>query len=282
MNFSRLNSFMNLSVRAGRLFGVPIFLHISLIFFLAPALRGASRLGFALEAEYAILIVLSILLHELGHALTAKHFGLTDLSITLHGFGGFAISHGRRTANQSLLISLAGPAVTFALALILLPIGTMGVKSAASGSAWMQFEILRTLGWLNLLMGFLNLIPSLPFDGGLALAAILSRRIPDFKAYRRVAHLGLAFTPILTIWGFATGRDYATYFGLIGFVSCLIHLLGTGGIRFGEAAADRRHAKEMEMVKRREAERSGAYLDEVNARLREREEQERLRKLLGE
>lgn len=281
MNFSRLNSFMNLSVRTGRLFGVPIFLHISIIFFLAPALR-ASGLGFALGLEYALLIVLSILLHELGHALTAKHFGLTDLSITLHGFGGFAISHGRRTPNQSLLISLAGPAVTFLLALICLPIGSMGLKAAASDSAWIQYSIIRNLGWMNLMMGFLNLIPSLPFDGGLALAAILMRRIPEFKTYRHVAHLGLAFTPVLTIWGFLTGRDYATYFGLIGFVSCLIHLLSTGGVRFGEAAADRRSAKEMQAVKRREAERTAAYMDEVNARLREREEQERLRKLLGE
>src|SRR5688572_16307404 len=103
---SSLNSILNWSVRVGRLFGIPISLHITLLFFLLPAISGR-KLGVWYTLEWIVLVVLSILLHELGHALTAKRFRLTDLSIMLHGFGGFAVSSGNRTPTQSLLISLA-------------------------------------------------------------------------------------------------------------------------------------------------------------------------------
>ena len=96
MNFSRLNGILNWSAHAGRLFGIPIRLHITLLFFLLPAFAGR-RIGLGLAFEWVAGIVLSILLHELGHALTAKRLGLTGLSITLHGFGGFASSSGPRS-----------------------------------------------------------------------------------------------------------------------------------------------------------------------------------------
>ena len=108
MNLFGPRSFLNWSVGVGKLFGVPIRLHITILFFLLPAIssRGLG-LGFALE--YVAAMVLSILVHELGHALMAKRFGLSGLSIMLHGFGGFAVSSGYRSPRQALLISLAGP-----------------------------------------------------------------------------------------------------------------------------------------------------------------------------
>src|SRR2546423_12450579 len=105
MRFSRLNSILNWSIRAGTLFGIPINLHISLLFFLFAALPGRG-LDIGHGLEYAALIVLSILLHELGHALVAKHYRLTGLSIMLHGFGGFASSQGPRTPKQTVVIAL--------------------------------------------------------------------------------------------------------------------------------------------------------------------------------
>src|ERR1700733_6616137 len=116
MNFSKLNTILNWSVRVGKLFGIPIYLHITILFFLWPALAHTG-LGLAYNVEYAIGVVLSILLHELGHGLTAKYYKQTGLTIMLHGLGGFATSQGYRSPKQELLIVLAGPAVTFALGL---------------------------------------------------------------------------------------------------------------------------------------------------------------------
>lgn len=101
-------------MRIGSLFGIPISIHITILFYLIPALSRRG-LGIAYGLEYSVLLVLCILLHELGHALSAKHFRMFGLSIMLHGFGGFATSSGYRTPKQALIIVLAGPAVTFAI-----------------------------------------------------------------------------------------------------------------------------------------------------------------------
>lgn len=279
---SALNKIFNYSVRVGRLFGIPISLHITLIFFLLPALRGRS-LGLWYTLEWIFLVVLSILLHELGHALTAKRYRLHDISIMLHGFGGYAASSGRTTPKQSLIITLMGPAVTFALGFLCLAVGFYGGNSAIPGTAmWMQLNLIESLGRLNLLLGVLNMLPSLPFDGGLALAAILNRKMPEHKAMRAVGHLGLIVSPALLLFGLITSQGFLTIFGLMGVLGCVTYLLQSGGIRMGEFFADRRDRKEMEVVKQREAARTQEYLGDVHSRQREREEKERLRKLLGE
>src|SRR5215469_4561858 len=102
MSSSRFNSILNWNVRVCRLFGIPIHLHISIVFFLLVAFPARS-LGLGRALEVAVLLVLSILLHELGHGLTAKYFRMSDLLIMLHGFGGFASSRGYRTPKQALL-----------------------------------------------------------------------------------------------------------------------------------------------------------------------------------
>jgi len=282
LNFSRLNSFLNWQVRVCNLFGIPIYLHITLVFFLWPALRGGG-FGFWYSVEYAALIVLSILLHELGHALTAKHFRMTQLSITLHGFGGFASSSGRGNPKTDLPIILAGPAVTFAIGIVCNLIGNYGLHNATSfDSSVIQFVIIKDIGYVNILMGFLNLIPVLPFDGGNALRAILTFKLHPSKAMRAVAHLGLILTPIMIVCGYAKAMDYLAIFGLIGLLTSVMTLLQTGGIRMGEFFADRRARKEDEAAARRRKEKNENYVAEVNARQREREEKERLRKLLGD
>jgi len=279
MNMSFLNRILNWSLQVCRLFGIPIFLHISLIFFLV-AVMARTGLDVPHGIEYAVAIVITILLHELGHALTAKHYKMKGLAIMLHGFGGFASSSGYRSPQQALVIVLAGPAVTFAVGILCLTIGGYGLSISAPGSeASLQFLIVKVLGSLNILMGFLNLIPTLPFDGGQALRAILAYKMSEFKANRAVCHLGLILNPIVIIYGLSTDQNFIGLFGFIGLVTSAMTLAQTGGVKFGEVFEDRRAKKENEAYKQRERARQGAYLDEVNARKKEREERARLKKL---
>jgi len=280
MRNPRLNAILNWSTKVGTLFGVPIRLHITIVFFLWAAL-ARNGLGFWLEVEYAIGIVLCILLHELGHALSAKKYKLTGLSIMLHGFGGFAVSRGFRTPTQELVISLAGPAVTFVIGFICLVVGTVGRDATPFMSTpFLQFHVVHSLGVLNIWMGVLNLIPSMPFDGGHALAAILSHNRPEQKARRLVGHLGLVICPIMALYGLFTNQGFLTIFGLMGAFSSAAYLMNSGGIQFGEAMRDRRARQEEEAFKKRRQEQNAEYLGDVAARAREREEQERLRRLL--
>ena len=122
------------------------------------------RLGvtaFFVAFAYALLLLISVLAHELAHALTAKLFHWPTEKIVLNLWGGhtqfqsFTASPGR-----SVLVAMAGPAANFVLAgagWLLLSYGDL------SGVA----DILANIFvWANLLIGIFNVLPGLPLDGG--------------------------------------------------------------------------------------------------------------------
>ncbi len=271
MRSKPLNTLLDAHWRVGRLFDIPIDLHITLLFFLFPALAMTKGWGPALALEFVVLMVVSILLHELGHALMAKRYNMRGLSIMLHGFGGFATSLGYRTPKQALAITLAGPAVTFVVGALFYFSGTHRVTD--------QGQLLFALGVINLWMGVLNLMPSLPFDGGQALAALLNFRHHEFKARRIVGHIGLLFTPLLILVGLYFELPYGSLMGIMGLISSYMVLAQTGGIRFGELTADRRERKEKAAYRAKKEAQSQAYLGDVYSREKERAENERLRKM---
>ncbi|WP_432244565.1 site-2 protease family protein [Arthrobacter sp. G.S.26] len=156
----------------GRIFGVPVVLAYSWFIIAAftvivygPVLaRSNPALGtsaYVVAFAYAVLLLISVLVHELAHALTAKIYGWPTEKIVLNLWGGhtqfesFTASPGR-----SVLVALAGPAANFVLA----------------GGAWLVLantsmgsvaEILTNIFmWANFLIGVFNVLPGLPLDGG--------------------------------------------------------------------------------------------------------------------
>src|SRR4051794_16113354 len=100
---------MNVSWKLGRLAGIDVFLHPTLLIVLAlAAFNGGGVFSLALvTAAYGC-----VLLHEYGHALTARSFGINTADITLYPFGGLArLTRMPRSPRAELLITLAGPAV---------------------------------------------------------------------------------------------------------------------------------------------------------------------------
>jgi Zn-dependent protease len=280
MNNLNLRSILNWNVSVGKLFGIRIRLHVTILFFIIPALANRG-LNLLVGIEFALAVILSILIHELGHALTAKAFHQKDLEIMLHGFGGFASSQGDRTPKQELLIVFAGPLADFIFgeALLLLS-GHMLNGSPLSMQAEQQWLLVSAVGTLNLWLGALNLIPCLPWDGGLIVTALLWYRMNYTKALRITAHLSLVLGPILFIYGFAKGSSFFELFGGVAAFSSYMILRNTGGIRFGEALADHRTRKEEIAFQKRQKEKRDVYIGDVIERQLEREEKERLRKLL--
>ena len=117
----------------------------------------------------ALLLFVSVLLHELGHALVALSQGVRVRSITLFLLGGVAsVERECPTALGALAVALAGPFVSLMLALALLA----GVHPAAHQSVVLG-EILTQLGVLNLVLALFNLLPGLPLDGGLVVKALV-------------------------------------------------------------------------------------------------------------
>jgi Zn-dependent protease len=128
----------------------------------APGLGGLKYVaGFA----FAVILYLSVLLHEASHAFMARHYGFQVTSITLHFLGGAtAIDGEARTPRQELLIAIVGPLTSIAVG-----VGALGLWFVTpDGLLLMAVE---GLAGANLIVGVLNLVPGLPLDGGRVLKA---------------------------------------------------------------------------------------------------------------
>lgn len=228
--------------RICELFGIPIYLDFSLIILLLMFSTGGGDLLSGLFA--AFLLLASITLHELGHALTARAFGYRTHDITLSLLGGCAsLIALPRKPSQEFLTAVAGPAVSFVLSFL----GICGLAICSSeGSLWSaflfvvgdvldsfglhglasgDFFVTRSLAWLagplfylaamNAMLGFFNLLPGFPMDGGRIFRSAMRAFMSRARATYIAMVVGRAFAILLALsalnrilhggnWGFVT------------------------------------------------------------------------------
>jgi Zn-dependent protease len=192
---------------------------------------------FALAVATAVGFFGSIVLHELGHAFSALRHGIGISSIQLWIFGGVARMdrESDRPATE-FEVAIAGPAVTFAIAVVLGLVGVAVTGLADFGHTLrLAFELhtdstvsgfasmLALLVSINAYLFVFNLLPAFPMDGGRIARAIIWWRTGDRnRATRYAANLGRVFAYIFIGAGFlllATGDVFGgIWLALIGMV----------------------------------------------------------------
>lgn len=184
------------SWRVGTLFGIDISIHATFLLLLAwvmgSAYRAQGRVEDAVAALALILAVFgSVILHELGHALTARRFGIVTRDITLLPIGGMArLERMPERPSQEMLVAVAGPLVSFALAAVL---GFVG---------WaLNLTPIGEVARINLMLGTFNLLPAFPMDGGRILRAGLAWRGDPRRATRIAVTVGQATAMVLGLLG---------------------------------------------------------------------------------
>ena len=188
----------NSRYRLCELFGIPIYVNFSFILLLLIFMTDFGSFSFGLAA--ALVLAISVTLHELGHALTARAFGYRTKDITLSLLGGCAsLIALPRKAWQELLTAAAGPLVSFALAALAYLALALGVIT----NHWLARVFAYTF-WMNVMLGGFNLLPGFPMDGG---------RI--FRSVMR-AFMSRAQATLVAMW---VGRAFAILLGLRGFFS---------------------------------------------------------------
>lgn len=195
--------------------------------------------GVLLNVGILLAFFTCVVLHEFGHSFAAMAYGIRVRRILVMPIGGMAeFDSIPREPHRELLITLAGPAVNFALAALLwllMPRGA-GHLDTATG---VVLEIL--LQW-NILMGVFNLVPVFPMDGGRILRALLATRLPHLRATRIAA----AVAKVLGLAAIAAAL-FAPELGLAESPAYLVALLFTFILFAGEMeyrAAVRRAAEE--------------------------------------
>jgi Zn-dependent protease len=148
---------MALSFRLGK---IPVRIQPS--FFVMTVILGASALDLRIAA-WVLVVLVSVLVHELGHATMGLSFGL-EPRIELHGMGGTTSWASPRDlgAARRIAISLAGPGAGFAVAALV----RWGLGPAAFAALPMGGFVYDQLLYVNFAWGVLNLLPMLPLDGG--------------------------------------------------------------------------------------------------------------------
>lgn len=156
----------------GRIAGVPIILAyswfiIALFIVLVFGPQVAARfpdLGFGaylVAFSYALLLLFSVLVHELAHALSARFYKWPTSKIVLNLWGGHTqFENFSASPGKSLVVAMAGPAANFLLAaagFLVTPLTE-------------EFTVARLLVdifvWANFLVALFNVLPGLPLDGG--------------------------------------------------------------------------------------------------------------------
>lgn len=119
--------------------------------------------GFA----FAVILYLSVLLHEASHAVVARRLGFPVSSITLHFLGGMTAVEGEsRTPRQEFWIAVVGPLTSLA-------VGGAAFLVLFAEPEGLILLGLQGLAGANVLVGVLNLVPGLPLDGGRVLKAVV-------------------------------------------------------------------------------------------------------------
>jgi len=150
------------------------------------------------EVEYwllaviaAVLLFVSVLIHELAHSFMALARGLAARSITLFIFGGVSNLGGEaKEPSTEFWVAIVGPLTSFVLAglgaIVLFAIPEPRVELVAS-----------YLVFVNVLLGFFNLVPGFPLDGGRVLRSIVWKATGSIRRATEVA----AGVGRLVAWG---------------------------------------------------------------------------------
>ncbi len=199
------------SLKLFRVRGIQLSLHWSFLLLLAWAANDGYVSGGISGMVVSVVLMLAlftcVVLHELGHSFTAMHFGIGVRRILLMPIGGQAeFDSIPREPVRELLITVAGPAVNFAIAFVLwlvIPgttafvvdfVGHLLTFDLAGARIPDTDSLVANLGLVllasNITLGLFNLVPVFPMDGGRIFRALLAIRLPYVRATYWAALVG--------------------------------------------------------------------------------------------
>jgi Zn-dependent protease len=181
---------MKQTVRLGRVTGIPVGLHWSvlLIAVIVVVILGTTVLPdaaahvrtwvyWAVAVPSALLFLASLLAHELAHAVVARRHGVRVRAITLWMLGGVAELDGEPPSpGADFVIAAVGPLVSLAAALVFTLTTTAAWALAAPA---VVIAVLAWLAFMNAVLAVFNLLPGSPLDGGRVLRAALWKKYGD-------------------------------------------------------------------------------------------------------
>jgi len=198
-------------MKIGRVRGIVLKLHLSTLliiglvgisaasFYFTIVLTPSLMELFIVGILSSVIILISILLHELTHSLVAQKYGLIVSEIELFLFGGVSkIEKEPETPKSEMVIAIVGPLSSLIIGFSFLIVVFL---SPIILSPIIYVSLLYT-GISNIGLGLFNLIPAFPIDGGRVLRAFLWYRRRDIlSATKTASRVGSFFAYGLMVYG---------------------------------------------------------------------------------
>jgi Zn-dependent protease/CBS domain-containing protein len=224
---------MRNSVRLGRIAGVEVALHWSLIVIGGLLAAGLSAGRFPDEAPgyptaayvvagviTAVMFLVAVLAHEVSHAVVARHEGVEVDGITLWMLGGMTRMHGEApTPGAELRITGAGPLSSLVIGVVF---GALALGLDTANGSRLAVGVLGWLGVINVVLAVFNALPGAPLDGGRLLHAFLWWRHGDrLRATETASRAGQVLGWLLVglgfvEFGFGSGLGGGLWLALLG------------------------------------------------------------------
>jgi len=216
------------TIRIGTIAGSPVL--VSSSWFLVAALiavvvsprveqvqPGLGLGKYVVGLAFAVVLYLSVLLHEASHALMARHYGFPVSTITLHFLGGVtAIEAEAEEPRQEFWIAVVGPLTSIGVGL-----GALGLWFVTPDGVLRL--VVEGLAGGNLLVGALNLVPGLPLDGGRVLKSAVWKVTGSVHRGTVVAAWGGRVTAFAVLfYPFAQQRLFGVVPGVVDFVLAVV------------------------------------------------------------
>lgn len=175
------------SLSCGRWHGVNVRVHVFFLLFAVQAMYMATLAkepGMTTLAAASVIILLgSVLLHEIGHCWAASRVGGHAEQMVIWPLGGLVPPYVPPDPQLELVTAMAGPIVNTILMLfaappllasgqdllgLLMPLSPAGLTE---GPPWIVG--FKLVFWINWLLVLINLLPAFPFDAGRILRCLL-------------------------------------------------------------------------------------------------------------
>jgi Zn-dependent protease len=205
-----------MSLQIAKIRQIPIKLHFSLIlvfFLITMTLAVGFMPQYVLDLNQiqywimgsigAIILFLSVLIHELAHSLIAQSYGIRVNQIMLFIFGGVSdIEEEPKDSKKEFKMAIAGPLTSLSLSsffallwwvtkAVITPTSLLSSPPMADDISTSLLTMSNALLYysfvLNLILGIFNLIPAFPMDGGRILRSLLYNKNKNYDKSTRIA-----------------------------------------------------------------------------------------------
>lgn len=196
------------SIPLGKAFGVDVVVHWTFLFLPPLIIWYALRLGespgiVALRLVLVVLVVFSVLVHEMGHVLAARALNIPTRRILLTPLCGLAVlERSPATPRGEVFVALSGPVANGMVAGLAALVGWIAGTSMEMTERVLDLHLLTAVFWINVALFLLNLVPLFPMDGGRILRALLCRVLSPPEATRLAARIGQVGGVALLVAGF--------------------------------------------------------------------------------